>query len=320
MSESIEMYLSTIIRLRKSRGEPVPLSALADALSISSVSANEMCRKMQEQGLVLYRPYKGVTLTDEGERRGLAVLRRRGLWTVFLTQKLGLDPERALEVADALEHGTPNDVANRMADFLGNPRVTPLGTPIPSSNTAFAYPVAAPLTAIATGRVGHVAELPTDAAVREFLHQHGLQVGTPVTVLSIADAGERLLALGAEDGPRHHLSLTQDTAARVLVVPQEEMLEVAAGACDDPEALTPQIKLIPLSQLQKGEVGVVVRLNSRGALRQRLLDMGVVTGAELRLIRKAPLGDPLEFSLKDYQISLRKEEAAEIMVEVTLCP
>jgi DtxR family transcriptional regulator, Mn-dependent transcriptional regulator len=79
MSESLEMYLSTIIRLRESREKPLPLSALADALSISSVSANEMCRNLQEQGLVIYRPYKGVTLTEQGEKRGRAVLRRRGL-------------------------------------------------------------------------------------------------------------------------------------------------------------------------------------------------------------------------------------------------
>ncbi len=317
MSESLEMYLSTIIHLRAAKNEPVSLSALANALSIASVSVNEMCRKLQEQGLVVYRPYKGVTLTEEGERRGRAVLRRRGLWTVFLAQKLGLEPGRAAEVADALEHATPKDVTDRLDDFLGNPRVTPLGAPIPSANTQAAYPVAVPLTALATGRVGHVAELPAAAPIRDFLHQQGLQVGTPTTVLSIAESGERLLALGGEGAVRH-LSVSQDIAAQILVTPHEDLLEIAAAACAE-EGPAPYVKLIPLSQLQKDEVGVVVRLNSRGALRQRLLDMGVVTSAEIRLKHKAPLGDPLEFMVKDYQISLRKEEAAEIMVEVALC-
>jgi len=319
MSESLEMYLSTIIRLRESRSEPVPLSALANALSIASVSANEMCRKLQEQGLVIYRPYKGVTLTEQGETRGRAVLRRRGIWTVFLTQKLGIDPERAHEVADALEHSTPDDVADRLADFLGNPRVTPLGVPIPSADTDFASPAALPLTAVATGQTGHVAELPIDATIRDFLHKHGLQVGTPVTVLSIADSGERLLALGGNEAPTRHLSLNKAMVSQILVVPQEDMLEAADEACNLPPETTPRVKLIPLSQLQKKESGIIVRINSRGALRQRLLDMGVVTGEEIRLKHKAPFGDPLEFTLKGYQISLRKEEAAEIMVEVALC-
>jgi len=318
MSESLEMYLSTIMRLRPSRTEPLPLSALANALSIASVSANEMCRKLQEQGLVIYRPYKGVTLTETGEQRGRSVLRRRGLWVVFLTQKLGTKPERAYEIADALEHDTPDDITERLADFLGNPRVTPLGEPIPSADTAFAYPVAVPLTAISTGRVGHVAELPLDATVREFLHKHGLQVGTPVTVLSVADSGERLLALGAGDEPLRHLSVIRAMAEQVLVVPQDDMLEMADLTCE-PEEISPLVKLVPLSQLKKGEIGVIVRLNSRGPLRQRLLDMGIVTGEEIQLKHKAPFGDPLEFSVKDYQISLRKEEAAEIMVEVAHC-
>lgn len=319
MSESLEMYLSTIIRLRDSRESPVPLSTLANALSIASVSTNEMCRKLQEQGLVIYRPYKGVTLTKDGEQRGRAVLRRRGMWVVFFTQKLGIEPQRAQEIADTLEHGTPDDVADRLADFLGNPRVTPLGNPIPSANTAFAYPIAVPLTVIATGQIGHVAELPLDATVRDFLHKHGLQVGTPLTVLSIADSGERLLAMGADPEQTRHLSVTGATAEHILVVPQNDMLAAADVTCAEQKQVSPYVKLIPLNQLKKEEVGIIVRVNSRGALRQRLLDMGIVTGETIRLKHKAPFGDPLEFSLKDYQISLRKEEAAEIMVEVALC-
>ncbi|MBN1259900.1 MAG: FeoA domain-containing protein, partial [Anaerolineae bacterium] len=319
MSESLEMYLATIIRHRSSREEPLPLSMLANALSIASVSANEMCRKLQEQGLVIYRPYKGVTLTEEGERQGRAVLRRRGIWTVFLTQKLGIEPERAHEIADTLEHGIPDDVADRLADFLGNPRVTPLGMPIPSANTTYAYPVAIPLIAVTTGRIGHVAELPLEPTTRDFLHAHGLQVGTPVTVLSITDSGERLLALGAAETPERHLSIAQAVAGQIRVIPQEDLHEVAEVVCEPVRETPSPVKLLPLSQLHKEETGIIVRINSRGALRQRLLDMGIVTGEEIRLKHKAPFGNPLEFEIKGYQISLRKEEAAEIMVEVPFC-
>jgi DtxR family transcriptional regulator, Mn-dependent transcriptional regulator len=320
MSESLEMYLSTIMRLRQSRSEPVPLSGLADALSIASVSANEMCRKLQEQGLVVYRPYKGVTLTESGERRGRAVLRRRGLWIVFLTQKLGIDPERARDVADTLEHGTPDDIANRLSDFLGNPRVTPLGMPIPSADTAYAYPVAVSLATLPTGEVGHVAELPVDETIRDFLHRQGLQVGTPVSVLGISGSGERLLLLGADAARRRSMNLTAAIVDQIRVIRQGDALEVADGLCEDTEEAPLPVKVIPLSRLQRGETGIVVRINNRGPLRQRLLDMGVVTGEEIVLKHRAPLGDPLEFTVKGYQISLRKEEAAEIIIEVPACP
>jgi len=320
MSESLEMYLATIVGLREARSEPVPLSVLADSLSIASVSANEMCRKLQEQGLVVYRPYKGVTLTDSGERKGRAVLRRRGLWIVFLTQKLGVDPARAREVADALEHGTPDDIANRLSDFLGNPRVTPLGMPIPSADTAYAYPVAVSLATLPTGEVGHVAELPPDETIRSFLHGEGLQVGTPVAVLGISGSGERLLLLGAGAGaPQLTMNLTAAIVDQIRVIRQADALEVLDGVCQDMEEAPLPVKVMPLSQLLKGETGIVVRINSHGPLRQRLLDMGVVTGEEITLRHKAPLGDPLEFVVKGYRISLRKEEAAEIIVEVPGC-
>jgi MarR-like DNA-binding transcriptional regulator SgrR of sgrS sRNA len=59
ISDSMQMYLVTIARLREHQ-DPVPLSKLAEALSVSPVSVNEMCRKLQEQGLLVYQPYKGV--------------------------------------------------------------------------------------------------------------------------------------------------------------------------------------------------------------------------------------------------------------------
>ena len=86
LSESMEMYLVTIARLRVD-SQPVPLSQLAEMLSISPVSVNEMCRKLQDQGFAVYQPYKGVSLTPEGEQRTFYILRRHRLWEVFLVQK-----------------------------------------------------------------------------------------------------------------------------------------------------------------------------------------------------------------------------------------
>ena len=67
LSDSMEMYLVTIAKLRKDE-EPVPLSKLAESLDVTSVSVNEMCRKLQDYGFVTYRPYKGAALTNAGEK------------------------------------------------------------------------------------------------------------------------------------------------------------------------------------------------------------------------------------------------------------
>jgi Fe2+ transport system protein FeoA len=71
-----------------------------------------------------------------------------------------------------------------------------------------------------------------------------------------------------------------------------------------------------LGELNPGDRGKVVRLGGRGSIRRRLLDMGLVTGSEVEIERVAPLGDPVEVRIKGYHLSLRKEDAASIQVEV----
>jgi ferrous iron transport protein A len=75
---------------------------------------------------------------------------------------------------------------------------------------------------------------------------------------------------------------------------------------------------ITLAQLARGQRATIVRLGGERALRRRLLDMGLVTGETLTLRTVAPLGDPIEITVKGYRLSLRKAEASLIFVE--LCP
>lgn len=70
-----------------------------------------------------------------------------------------------------------------------------------------------------------------------------------------------------------------------------------------------------LSELKEGEAGVIVRVGGNGALRRRILEMGIVKGTNIYVDKYAPLKDPLELIVKNYHISLRVEEAAQITVE-----
>ena len=70
-----------------------------------------------------------------------------------------------------------------------------------------------------------------------------------------------------------------------------------------------------LSQLSIGERGTVKAVNGEGAIRRRLFDMGITPGAEVYLRKKAPLGDPIEISLRGYELTLRKTEAAQVEIE-----
>jgi Fe2+ transport system protein FeoA len=71
-----------------------------------------------------------------------------------------------------------------------------------------------------------------------------------------------------------------------------------------------------LHELKKGEKGRVVKIGGSGSIHRRLLDMGLVSGSEVEMERVAPLGDPIEIKVKGYNLSLRKEEAGSIQVEV----
>ncbi|MBI5464233.1 MAG: ferrous iron transport protein A [Ignavibacteriales bacterium] len=76
------------------------------------------------------------------------------------------------------------------------------------------------------------------------------------------------------------------------------------------------LPLVGLQTLRVGDCAVVRRVNSPNSnLRRRLLEMGLVTGSKISLVRFAPLGDPLEISLRGYRLSLRKEEASRVLVE-----
>lgn len=71
-----------------------------------------------------------------------------------------------------------------------------------------------------------------------------------------------------------------------------------------------------LSELEPGERGIIVRIGGSSSTRRRIMDMGVVKGETISVVRRAPLGDPVEFDIKDYNLSLRKKEADNIYVNL----
>ena len=71
-----------------------------------------------------------------------------------------------------------------------------------------------------------------------------------------------------------------------------------------------------LDQFKVGETGLIKMVEGEGRIRRRLFDMGVTPGATVYLRKKAPLGDPLEVTIRGYELTLRKSEAALVTLEV----
>lgn len=70
-----------------------------------------------------------------------------------------------------------------------------------------------------------------------------------------------------------------------------------------------------LDKLQPGERAKVMKVDGEGRVRVRIFDMGITPGVEVMLRKVAPLGDPIEITVRNYELSLRKEEASAVTVE-----
>lgn len=70
-----------------------------------------------------------------------------------------------------------------------------------------------------------------------------------------------------------------------------------------------------LKDLNPGESGTIVMLKGKGPIKRRLMDMGIVRGSEILVEKIAPLGDPIEIKIKGYNLTLRKEDAANILID-----
>ncbi len=324
LSESMEMYLVTVARLQK-EDRPVPLSELAKALDITTVSVNEMCRKLQSTGYLSYQPYKGAKLTAQGEEIANQTLRRHRLWEVFLVEKLQMSPDEANQVACELEHVSPEDLINRLDAYLEFPVYSPRGFPIPRPEGADRVNPDISLRDLPVGRPAQVKHCTGAATIKEFLAGQGIHEGTRIT--PIAAGAENLLV--EVDGV--HLTLSCEMAGNILVSPI--LSEIALEKDINQKKFTNNTKNstkgdhmaksdlvttehIPLSDLKQGEDAVIVRVGGKGAIKRRMMDMGIVPGSSIRVVRVAPFGDPIEYSIKGYNLSLRKSEAKEIIVEL----
>ncbi len=202
-SEAEEMYLITVARaIEDGRTEPVSMSHVATQLDVTGVSANQMIRKLDARGYVDYEPYRGVTLTEHGRTVASSILRRRRLWGVFLSEQLGLSPARADDIACDLEHVTPDDVADLLSGFLGDPSSGPQGRAIPTGANEVSPPVAEPLSMIAAGTRASIVAVDLPEALAAFVSDQGLTPGVSIEVLGVGKRGDRLVAI---DGACLHL-------------------------------------------------------------------------------------------------------------------
>jgi DtxR family Mn-dependent transcriptional regulator len=132
-STSEENYIKAIYHLQQQDGN-VTTNELAAELKAKPASITDMMKKLKAKKLLHYEPYQGFSLSNEGKKVALGIIRRHRLWEFFLAEKLKFTWDEVHEVAEHLEHVSSKKLIDKLDEFLGFPRVDPHGDPIPDQD------------------------------------------------------------------------------------------------------------------------------------------------------------------------------------------
>lgn len=132
ISNSEENYLKAIFHLQAD-AEKVNTNAVAEKLNTRPASVTDMMKKLSAKKLLDYQPYKGFSLSVEGKKMALNIVRRHRLWEYFLVEKLQLGWDEVHDIAEELEHVSSKRLVDKLDAYLGYPKFDPHGDPIPDS-------------------------------------------------------------------------------------------------------------------------------------------------------------------------------------------
>ena len=233
--EQVEEYIEAIYDIAGKNGL-AKTTEVAKRLHNAPASVTEVFQSLAESGLVRYEPYKGVALTESGEKVALKIKRKHRLLEVFLSEILGIDPEKVHEEACRMEHSVSDEVGDAMCRMLNAPARCPDGKLI--------YPCEK--------------EIATCNECRE------------------------------------------------------------AAEAKDQDKSSPPRKVVPLTDLQPCQKGTIALLRGDKKVIQRLSDLGLTPGTEVVLMRKTPMGGPIELCVRRTNLAVGHEIADNIFVKAAL--
>jgi DtxR family Mn-dependent transcriptional regulator len=202
-SPAVDDYLKTIYHHTEWQTARITPSQLASELGLAPSSVTEMVQKLAAQGLVTHRPYGPIALTEAGEVRAAAIIRRHRLIETWLVSEFGYTWDEVHDEAEILEHALSDRLLEGIDERLGRPRFDPHGDAIPDAAGKVAREPFVLLAAAASGHVGRVLRVSDrDPELLRAVEAAGVEVGAEATVtdaatLRIAGADLRLPAAAA---------------------------------------------------------------------------------------------------------------------------
>jgi DtxR family transcriptional regulator, Mn-dependent transcriptional regulator len=183
-SQAIEDYAKAIYALERRDAEPVSTNALAERLGVTPASASGMVKRLGELGLVEHQPYRGVSLTEDGKRVALEVMRHHRLLELYLVETLGVPWDRVHQEAEVLEHVLSEELEDLIAAKLGDPTHDPHGDPIPTRELTIEEGSTQSLQSLEPGTRGRLARVSdSDPEMLRFLADRGIAPGDRLEVV-----------------------------------------------------------------------------------------------------------------------------------------
>lgn len=211
----VEEYLQVIYSEARTEG-PVKAIHLAQRLDSSPSTVHATLNRLQRDGLIEIGPKKEIRLTDEGKAKAEELTYRHQLVETFLCETLGIPWHEVHHHAHILEHGLTDLVEQRLAEFLGNPKACPHGTPMPGKSKLPAEMVY--LSDLEDGEEFEVVlvqeTLEDQSELMEYLQRYKVQPGERLKLLEhIGATGSMML-----ENDEERFSLPEDVSRKIGVL------------------------------------------------------------------------------------------------------
>ena len=293
----IEDILKQLYHFENS-GNKVDTKTLVQVLKFNNNQIIEVIKKMTINNLI-YFDSDILKLTDAGREYALRIVRTHRLWERYLADKTGFKKEEWHDRAEMMEHRLSHDETNILAARLGNPKFDPHGDPIPTKTGKMAQVngVELPLLPVnSIGRITHIEDEP-EIIYKQILAEN-IHIGSLIRVIENNSTRIVFQSEGEE------FKLAPIVAANLTVAAIEKEVVIADNVAR-------------LSSLREDEAAKIIGISreSRGESRRRLLDLGFVKGADIKIDLMNPLGEPNAYLIKGTSIALRKDQAAKILIK-----
>jgi Fe2+ transport system protein FeoA/Mn-dependent DtxR family transcriptional regulator len=267
-------------------------AGLSRLLGISTAASEDTIRALVASGWAKQGQSGRICLTETGKARAVELVRAHRLWERYLADREGRPLDIIHGEAHLREHETTPEQIEELDAELGYPTWDPHGQAIPDSGSRVPPSAGRSLleTAVPGSRFRIVRLDETSGALLAQIVALGLEPGIEIGVLALASD---LLQVQVNE---RVVPLPCSVAGHVFVVPAP-----AQSA--------------RLGELAVGDRAQVLELMGSGKLQRRMLTMGFVPGAEVAVIRQAPLGDPRQYRVKKANIALRRDEANMVLVK-----